>query len=370
MCHRAMHRLGHIDDFDDHFEPGPDDFDQDFEPGPDPFDEQAQGQRLIHPSDDAQDFASHFLEDWMQEMVLPEQEPASTECAFDDEIDVQHVFTSTENNHEVAFCSWDPYGVYEPTPSGDVFSTPSPNGKRALSPQPLQNTVGGASSFSTPVKRVKLTGKQSVNYPPRLPVQECINDSTSLEELSSIARSKTGVDKVRDLFMRVRRPELRARNRGTSSAALNTMIRKEWHDMPKDDKTKWLFQHLTSQHGVRFKFTPKAEYYKRQHEAALVEEDLEMKHDGKNMGRGIGGMGTWNGTWLDEEPEFQEFLERVEPSEVEEGILELQCFKALVARFEEFLVRRCETLGFQKWSYVFELSTKSEDKGRIHIHAY
>ena len=71
-----------------------------------------------------------------------------------------------------------------------------------------------------------------------------------------------------------------------------------------------------------------------------------------------------------EEPEFQEFLERVEPSEVEEGILELQCFKALVARFEEFLARRCEKLGFQKWSYVFELSTKSEDKGRIHIHAY
>ena len=116
--------------------------------------------------------------------------------------------------------------------------------------------------------------------------------------------------------------------------------------------------------------TPKVEYYKKQHESALLEEDEEIKKLSMNMLRGIGGMGTWNGIWLDDESEYHEFLERAEPEEVAEGILEVQCFKALVARFEAFLVSRCEKLGFKFWSYVFEVSTKSEDKGRIHIHAY
>ena len=42
----------------------------------------------------------------------------------------------------------------------------------------------------------------------------------------------------------------------------------------------------------------------------------------------------------------------------------------LISRFEAFLVERCAKLGYNKWSYVFELSMKSEDLGRVHIHAY
>ena len=63
-------------------------------------------------------------------------------------------------------------------------------------------------------------------------------------------------------------------------------------------------------------------------------------------------------------------LQHAEPDTIADSILELQCFKAFVARFEAFLVQRCEKLGFKYWSYVIELSTKSEDFGRLHIHAY
>ena len=50
--------------------------------------------------------------------------------------------------------------------------------------------------------------------------------------------------------------------------------------------------------------------------------------------------------------------------------MQLNCFKAFVARFEVFIATRCQKLGFPFWSYVVEVSTKSEDKGPSHIHAY
>ena len=91
----------------------------------------------------------------------------------------------------------------------------------------------------------------------------------------------------------------------------------------------------------------------------------------ENSFRSAGCMGTWNGHWLHQDPEMKRFLEE---HEVDEDCVphfrELTCFRALVARFEEFLLQRVEKLGFKHWSYCVELSLKSEDNGRLHFHAY
>ena len=127
---------------------------------------------------------------------------------------------------------------------------------------------------------------------------------------------------------------------------------------------------MCQKHGMRNRLISKAEYHQKEHEAALKEEDEIIKSCCRESLQGVGAMGTWNGTWLDDEPEYQEFLEHVDTDMLAEGIVELQCFKAFVARLEAFIVKRCEKLQYKFWSYVVEVSTKSEDKGRLHLHAY
>jgi len=81
-------------------------------------------------------------------------------------------------------------------------------------------------------------------------------------------------------------------------------------------------------------------------------------------------MGTWNGTWIKSE-DFKRYVESNPPSEESAAkYKQVQSIKRLMAQFEEFLVKRCQKLGFDHWSFVLELSLNSQTPGRLHFHAY
>ena len=317
----------------DEFGPG-DDFDPNFEPGPEE-DEDEQWRSILPTEDDAVGFAHHFLEPEPDEdMWLPVEEPSVDAGASNDANNQGDGPTGVGSDVEVEATNWDPYTVEEYVFDPDV-STPSPKPKKKFDSDDMMETPGSSSSAAPTFKRRRLSAKQP---PPNKRREKLLGaeimHGKSFQELSSLARQKTGVDKVRDLYMRDRRPILRQQQNGLNNLELNSIIRKEWADMTKDDKTSWLVTVLCQKHGMRNRLLSKAEYYKKEHEAALKEEDELMEHPNQKRLRGVGAMGTWNGTWLDDEPEFQAFIEEVEAHEIPEGILQLQCFKAFVARLE------------------------------------
>ena len=350
-----------------------DDFDATFEPGPEEVDEDEMWRTILPAEDDAVGFAHHFLEpDPEEEMGPPMEEPKEDAVESGVGNDQSDGSTGVRDDVEDEGTTWDPYTVEEYVFESPLVTTPMPKPKRNLDSDDMMETPGSSSSSAPAFKRRRLSAKQPPpNRQRLLPLREEIMHDKSFAELSSLARQTTGVDKVRDLYMRDRRPTLRAQQNVMTNLELNSTIRKEWAEMTKENKTRWLVNTLCQKHGMRNRVISKVEYYKKEHEAALKEEDeLMQQPSAQKQLRGVGAMGTWNGTWLDDEVEFQEFIQQVETHEVAEGILELQCFKVFVARLEAFIVQRCEKLGFKFWSYAVEVSTKSDDKGRIHVHAY
>ena len=349
-----------------------DDFDAHFEPGPEEEDEDEMWRAILPAEEDAVAFADRFLEpEGETEMLLPVEGPPVNAVESDVGNDQSHGSTGVRSDVEGEGTTWDPYTVEEHVFESALVTTPSPKPKRKFDSDDMMETPGSSSSSAPAFKRTRLSAKQPPpNRQRLLPLRQEIMQDKSFEELSSLARQKTGVDKVRDLYMRDRRPTFREQQHGMTNPELNSTIRKEWAEMTKENKARWLVKVLCQKHGMGKRLLSKAEYYKKEHEAALKEEEEMAQHPREKQLRGVGAMGTWNGTWLDDEFEFQEFIQQVETHEVAEGILELQCFKVFVARLEAFIMQRIEKLGFKWWSYVIEVSTKSDDKGRIHVHAY
>ena len=142
--------------------------------------------------------------------------------------------------------------------------------------------------------------------------------------------------------------------------------------MHAHDQKVWLCQNLSSKCGMEVAEPVERNRERIQHFRHLAEEDKLMETMNKPELQRCAAMGTWNGTWLENDPEYTKFLNTASSNvdiEVEE-LLELMCVKGLISRFEAFLVERCTKLGYNKWSFVFEMSMKSDDVGRLHIHAY
>ena len=142
--------------------------------------------------------------------------------------------------------------------------------------------------------------------------------------------------------------------------------------MDDNHQRSWLAQALSKQCGVKVAEPVERNKQRIDHLRDLAEEDKIMNKFNKPELRRCAAMGTWNGTWLENDPEYTRFLSTASSNldiEVEE-MLNLMCVKGLISRFEAFLVERCTKLGYNKWSFVFEMSLKSDDVGRLHIHAY
>ena len=59
----------------------------------------------------------------------------------------------------------------------------------------------------------------------------------------------------------------------------------------------------------------------------------------------------------------------IEDTLLSSKLSELASVLALDSAFKKFLLEICEQTGFKQMSYCIELSTFSEDRGRLHIHA-
>jgi len=118
---------------------------------------------------------------------------------------------------------------------------------------------------------------------------------------------------------------------------------------------------------------------KKDAEALRLEAELEEKkqiekeeHEKDfHRFRTRGCLGTWNGKWLAEKQEWKQLLkDHPEYDDLREALHGCPPIQALAKDFDAFLKARCERLNYDKWSWQFELSTHSEDEGRLHIHAF
>ena len=219
-----------MDDFDDHeganFELGP----------PDWEDEHEMWNKILPTSDDHQYHAELFMEDPAGMMQPDEDGPPEMHLQNDDGASLENLPTVQEDGDEVVAAMWDPYTVEGSLEEPTLVTTPSPKAKRTFDSVEATETPGFSSSSPPPLKRRRLQGKQSPSSPKqRLPFKDYMSQKT-FEELSHLARQKTGVEKVRDFWGRVRRPIARREKPGLNNKELNAMVRKEWHDMSKDDK--------------------------------------------------------------------------------------------------------------------------------------
>ena len=230
VCRCAMASVDLMDDWEVGYEPGAGDFEEDFEPGPEP-DEDEWWRNILPTDEDAQRHADAFLQEQNEDMIPPHDEPPHEAVGCENGNGSQNVSALADSDVEGQPCTWDPYTVEVLTDESSPVTTPSPKHKRRFS-DTFMETPGSGSSSDTFVKRRKLTGKQPPpNQRLQLPLQEEMMSDKTFEELSSLARQKTGVEKVRDLFMRHRRPLLRQQNTGLNHSELTNTIRKEWYDI-------------------------------------------------------------------------------------------------------------------------------------------
>ena len=82
-------------------------------------------------------------------------------------------------------------------------------------------------------------------------------------------------------------------------------------------------------------------------------------------------MGTWNGSWLQGDTEWNCLIGRNIDMDVFIKLAqEVQYFKDLCKDMEVFTKRRITKLGFEKYSIQVEVSLNARVHGRIHTHAF
>ena len=250
-------------------------------------------------------------------------------------------------------------------------STPDVKKRKADQDGGTTNTRTTSSCSQSSVKRRRISKKGPDPSLAKSPLPHWKAQACDLLKLGEVARQKTGVMKTRDLFQRHERKVLKT-SQTQKPAELTAMLRDIWNKKSELERAQWLQQCLRFHYGIDL--SPDRErknyIYQKQFDLACKEEDRLMTDDA-NVVRSKGAMGTWNGSWLDDEDEYVTFLEHNEIDEhMATDLYDLQCVKQLCARFEAFLQQRCEKLDFHHWSYVFEISLNSEDKGRLHMHAF
>ena len=91
------------------------------------------------------------------------------------------------------------------------------------------------------------------------------------------------------------------------------------------------------------------------------------KHDARVRGVLL----TWNGNWLLREPAFRELAAQAIPDEAFQSMLGAQPeVEALWKGFMSFVSNTSGKFGLLELSVCMELSTHSDERGRIHFHAY
>jgi len=94
--------------------------------------------------------------------------------------------------------------------------------------------------------------------------------------------------------------------------------------------------------------------------------------DGDAVLRSTGFLCTWNGSWGLDNPAVQAAVRAAggDPLQVASALAAQPCMQHLLEEFWRQISGQARELGFVHVSVALELSTRAEDKGRVHMHAF
>ena len=226
------------------------------------------------------------------------------------------------------------------------------------------------------IKRRRLTKKTTV--PPIGPAP--LNFIVARKSIIMAKLKKhTGFDRMRDYY-EARRTEMLKKD-APEDAALQRRetIRKEWTAMTEEDKHSWVHRELAQQYHC-LSVVGSQDYWNSQQQDAEGEEERTMitiRHEIDEYGKSehkcicAGCLGTWNGSWLQRDTEWNALLQRNLDMDLFIKVAqEIPSFKSLCKDMEAFIKRRITKLGFEKYSIQVEVSLNARARGRIHIHAF
>ena len=229
----------------------------------------------------------------------------------------------------------------------------------------------GSAVAGSQLRRLRIRGKTkpSERTNQGLPLQMQKHDKDL-----ALARLKqeTRFVSIRDFYVDCHREGVRGRYAGLTSGQVLKKTREAYYALSENDRVSWCIRELWLRFGGNSAFQSRAgEHSRAQAERAEEAEIIRLTETFGNARKFMGALATWNGDWLDHEPEWMDLMKQnLEGDEFSEAVRHTMCFRTLVASFQEFLEQRTHKLSFKHWSYAFEHSTKSEKPGRIHIHAF
>ena len=232
----------------------------------------------------------------------------------------------------------------------------------------LTSEVGG--SLQTPRKRRRLTTKTTPEKQyESSPQKGQLSEHTSFQEVAKVVLQVTNGKRLREIYDEFNRAGLRKQHPHLRYQELTNILRQEWNDKSEVDRKQWILDWLESTGNLHLLPSKMAQFDAMQRQAWKGEEDM-MKVD-KNWFRSCACMGTWNGSWLKGNKEYEDFLSQHGFGEAQASQLrELPCVRAFAARFAKFLEERIARLGFKFYSFVIEMSLHAKEEGRLHLHAY
>ena len=368
-----------------------DDDDFDFELGP-PSDDDLFAGEMMPPAEgppdlfDEEDFgpASHVV---LPVMTCSPKSLAS--CSNQSELDTSPEKQSCceDADTPAIVCTEDPYSDVDEL--CEYFEWPGPGDQDGAQLQSKTEHAQSSTEASSAAKGRSSSGKESKHQgpsrrlrlrcktPPHLvkmgPRSARGGGILDKDAVMSLIRSQTSTKSMRDFYVVRKRLALRDKFPQASSSELLDLCRREFYAMDEAERLVWCRREVKASYpsaAARMESGCEQTRLTAEQTETRMIADLEKSGDDKRK-KCMGALGTWNGRWLDRDPDWLEFLSTIASAEeFARAAIEHRSFQGLVLHFEEFLQARCEKLGMQHWSYQFEHSTHAEDKYRIHIHAF
>ena len=242
---------------------------------------------------------------------------------------------------------------------------------------PQSSSPGATAGRSTgEVKRRRLHKKTTVTAAGPAPLNFIVARKSII--MAKLIKH-TRFDRMRDYY-EVRRADI-LKKETPEEAALQRRetIRQEWTVMTEEDKHSWVHRELSQQYKC-LSLVGSKEYWESQQQDAEGEEErtqITIRHEIDQYGKTdhkcvcAGCLGTWNGSWLQRDTEWNALLGRNFDMEMFIQVAqEVQAFKEMCKDMEAFIKRRITKLGFDKYSIQVEVSLNARARGRIHIHAF
>ena len=236
---------------------------------------------------------------------------------------------------------------------------------------PQRATHGPPNVTPTSPKRRRIREKTNLDAIGR---QDLVPSPMAKDELMNALKEHTGLSKLRDLYTSQRRTSLRNQNPTKAAAEILALAREEWAQKPEEWRVSWAQSFLSHTYNC-CPLVPRSQYYQHRQQQSENSEAAEIAaltaQATGNHHRFRGCLGTWNGSWLKGKPAWDALVNKgLDDESFIHEARQNPALLDLVQHFEAFCKRRCQKLGFDKYSFQFEASLKAEEAGRVHIHAF